>query len=293
MADDGTCIRLPDDVLSYRDDIFYDLVREKCGETVEEMFKSQKIRSVQTLLRIADVFDFINYDSDDLNALKQKVGFRLRTGKYQIKCGILTDVDSFLKGLRDVNDNVSKAVSTDPNRNSFALSRDLLATHPFLLTLIEYYSTKSHEDNDMNTPFLHSFLENIKQNLARPKSSFQYEEQVKRFAVSLFILAGRNAYEFVRVNIPGAFPSISSIQSMLDEEERHLMGGEFRFDILRRQLSSSGANIAFCSEDCTTIIPRVVYDANSNSFVGFCLPLVQGRPISEPYRTDSLTELER
>ena len=67
-------MHLPDDFLSYRDDFFYDLVREKCGETVEEMFKWQKIRSVQSLLRIDDVFNFMNIDSDELNALKQKVG---------------------------------------------------------------------------------------------------------------------------------------------------------------------------------------------------------------------------
>jgi hypothetical protein len=293
MAYSAAHIHLPDDVLSYHDDVFYDLVRERCGETVEEMFKWQKIRSVQSLLRIEDVFDLMNYDSDDLKTMKQKVGFRLCTGKYQIKCGILTDVDSFLQGLKYVNDIASEATSIHRDEDNSAISPDLLRKHPLLLSLIEYYSTKVHDDNDMNTSFLHSLLQNITRNLARPKNSYRYDETVKRFAVSLFILAGRNAYEFVQVNIPGAFPSISSIQSVLDEEERNMIEGEYRFDILWRQLSSTDTKIAFCSEDCTAVIPRVVYDATSNSFVGFSLTLDQGLPIRGQYRTESLAELER
>ena len=286
-------MHLPDDVLSYRDDVFYDLVRDKCGETVEEMFKWQKIRSVQSLLRIDDVFGFMNYDSDELNELKQKVGFRLRTGSYQIRCGILADVDSLRQALEHLHDNVSASAPTDHNANDVTVSRELLHKHPLLLTLIEYYSTKGHEDKDMNMSFLHSFLENITRNMTRPKNSYRYDEHVKRFAVSLFILAGRNAYEFARANIPGALPSISSIQTLLDEEEKHMVEGEYRFDVLQRQLSLTDTNIAFCSEDSTAIIPRVVYEASSNSFIGITLPLQQGRPISESYRTDSLTELER
>ena len=146
-------------------------------------------------------------------------GFRLRTGSYQIRCGILTDVASLLQALKHLNDNVSATAPTDHNANDVTVSRELLHKHPLLLTLIEYYSTKGHEDKDMNMSSLHSFLENITRNMTRPKNSYRYDEHVKRFAVSLFILAGRNAYGFASVNIPGALPSISSIQTLLDEEE--------------------------------------------------------------------------
>ncbi|CAF3216555.1 unnamed protein product [Rotaria sp. Silwood2] len=285
-------IDLPHDVLSYHDNIFYDLVRGKCGGIVEEIFKFQKIRSAQTLLRITDIFDFMSYDSDDLNVLKQKVGFRLNNGQYQIKPGILMDVDSFLQSLRIANDNLLKAVPIDYSSDNFTISQDFLRKHPIIMSLIQYYSIEQLNSDDTGMSFLNSLMKNITQNLSRPKNSYRYNEHVKRFAVSLYILAGRNAYEFVRINIPGAFPSTSTIQSFLDEEERHMKEGEFRFDIVRRHLSLTNTNIAFCSEDCTAIIPKVAYDINSNSFVGFSLPLDVGRPITDHYRTESFAQLE-
>ncbi|CAF1407076.1 unnamed protein product, partial [Rotaria sordida] len=186
-------IDLPHDVLSYHDDIFYDLVRDKCGGIVEEIFKLQKIRSAQTLLRITDVFDFMNYDSDDLNVLKQKVGFRLNNGQYQIKPGILMDVNSFLQSLRIANDNLLKAVPIDHSDDHFTISQDFLRKHPIIMSLIQYYSIE--------------------------------------------------------------------------------------------QLNSGDT-------DCTAIIPKVTYDINSNSFVGFSLPLDEGRPITDHYRTESFAQLE-
>ncbi|CAF4732807.1 unnamed protein product, partial [Rotaria sp. Silwood2] len=68
------------------------------------MFKLQKIRSVQSLLRINDVFDFINYDFAELTALKKQVGFRLQNGTFQIRTGIRMDVGSFIQALQNVHD---------------------------------------------------------------------------------------------------------------------------------------------------------------------------------------------
>ncbi|CAF4142252.1 unnamed protein product [Rotaria sordida] len=146
-----TPIDLPHDVLSYHDDIFYDLVRDKCGGIVEEIFKLQKIRSAQTLLRITDVFDFMNYDSDDLNVLKQKVGFRLNNGQYQIKPGILMDVNSFLQSLRIANDNLLKAVPIDHSSDHFTISQDFLRKHPIIMSLIQYYSIEQLNSGDTDT----------------------------------------------------------------------------------------------------------------------------------------------
>ncbi|CAF4713295.1 unnamed protein product, partial [Rotaria sp. Silwood2] len=83
---------LSDDFLLYNDDAFDVLVRDKCGTVVEEMFKLQKIRSVQSLLRINDVFDFINYDFAELTAFKKQIGFQLQNGTFQIRTGIRMNV---------------------------------------------------------------------------------------------------------------------------------------------------------------------------------------------------------
>ena len=164
--------------------------------------------------------------------------------------------------------------------------------HPIIPSLIQYYSTAQLNDDDNGLPFLNSLIENIILNLSRSKNSYRYNKPVNKFSVTLYILAGRNAYEFMRLNISGTFPSVSTIQSFLDEEERNIKKGEFRFDIVRHHLTSTNTHIAFCSEDCTAIIPKVTHDINSNSFVGFSLLLVEGCPITDYYRTDSLTQLE-
>ena len=80
-------------LLPYHDDVFYDLVRDKCGIVVEEMFRLQNIRTVQSLLRISDVFEFLNYDSAELSALKIQVDFELQNRKFQMKVGIRFDVN--------------------------------------------------------------------------------------------------------------------------------------------------------------------------------------------------------
>ena len=66
-------------------------MRDKCGAVVEEIIRLQKIRPIQTLLRIKNVFDFMAYDSDDLNGLKQNVGFYVKSDEYQTQSGILED----------------------------------------------------------------------------------------------------------------------------------------------------------------------------------------------------------
>ncbi|CAF1210152.1 unnamed protein product [Rotaria sordida] len=218
-----THMLLPDDVLSYHDDVFYDLVRDKCGIVVEEMFHLQNIRSVQSLLRINDVFDFINYDSAELTALKKMVGFELQNGKFQIKAGIRFDVDAFIEALRNVSDKLLQPMSTDHQCDDLIISQEFLVKHPLLKTVIEFYLTIDNNDNDSNLSFLTVLIDNIIQNLALPKNAYRYNEQVQKFAMSLYILADRNAYEFVRMNIPGAIPAVSTIQSSLDREENQII----------------------------------------------------------------------
>lgn len=168
-----TPINLPHDVFSYHDQDFYDLVRDKCGGVVEQIFRFQEIRSAQTLLRITDVFDFMNYDSNDLNELKQKVRFRLNNGQYQIKSGILTDINSFLEALRIINDHLLQAVPIDHNNHNITLSQDFLRKHPIVMSLIRYYSMIQLNDDDSGMSFLNSLMENITQNLSLPKNSYR------------------------------------------------------------------------------------------------------------------------
>ena len=61
---------------------------------------------------------------------------------------------------------------------------------------------------------------------------------------------------------------------------------------MERHLSSAGTNIAFSSEYCTAIVPKVTFDAKTNSFVGFSLPITEGLPQSSYFQTESAAQLE-
>ncbi|CAF4513058.1 unnamed protein product, partial [Rotaria magnacalcarata] len=90
----------------------------------------------------------MNYDSDDLNVLKQKVGFRLNNGQYLIKPGILMDFDSFLQSLRMTNVNLPKATPIDCNNDNLTIAQDFLVKYPIIMSLIQYYSTEQLNPDD-------------------------------------------------------------------------------------------------------------------------------------------------
>ncbi|CAF2142265.1 unnamed protein product [Rotaria magnacalcarata] len=58
----------------------------------------------------------------------------------------------------------------------------------------------------------------------------------------------------------------------------------YRYDSIVRHI---------CAEDCTATVSKIVYDTQTNTFIGFSLPLDQnGLPIAKSYSTDSFTCLE-
>ncbi|CAF4854131.1 unnamed protein product, partial [Rotaria socialis] len=48
---------------------------------------------------------------------------------------------------------------------------------------------------------------------------------------------------------------------------------------------------AVCSEDATAVIKKVTYNAATNTFTGFSLPLERGIPVARHFQTDSFDEL--
>ena len=187
MVQTTTSINFPHDVLSYQDDVFYDLVRNQCGPIVEETFQIQKIRSVQTLLRIPNVFEFMSYDSPDLNEIKKKAAFRLSDDTYQIRSGIKMEIDLFLQSLIQVDDKLSQSRSILDN-DDMSISQDLLHKHAILLSLIKYYSKEKDNIDSTGRSFLSSFIDNLTQNLSRSKSSYRYNEHVQKFSVVFLFL---------------------------------------------------------------------------------------------------------
>ena len=94
------------------------------------------------------------------------------------------------------------------------------------------------------------------------------------------------------MNIPDTIPAVSTIQSCLNGEECQIVKDEFCFDTLKRKFILNDKSIAFCAEDCTSVIPTVTCNAASNTHVGFSLPLSNGLPVCKYFQAESLAKLE-
>ena len=77
------------------------------------------------------------------------------------------------------------------------------------------------------------------------------------------MLGGRNAYEFVRMNLPGSLPGLSALDESLNRAGAAIEESEFRFDALRHHQKSFGYQIACCSEDSTAIVKKICYNATT------------------------------
>ncbi|CAF3816716.1 unnamed protein product [Rotaria sp. Silwood1] len=126
----------------------------------------------------------------------------------------------------------------------------------------------------------------------RVKCRFSYDSSIREFASCIFILGGRNVYEFIRINIPGLLPSLTVIQALIDSSTNNLQEGEFRYDAMSDYLSSKRSKFVFAAEDCTSVIPKITYNVQSNTFTGFTPPLKDGLPQINTFSTESFSKLE-
>jgi len=115
---------------------------------------------------------------------------------------------------------------------------------------------------------------------------------MKDFASVLYILGGKQVYEFIRINIIGALPNLTTLNKIISSTDAILREGRFCFDTLKEYLNSLNVKYGFCAEDCTGIIKKIKYDVNTNSFVGFVTQFSNGIPVLDCYKTDSFEQLE-
>ncbi|CAF3638763.1 unnamed protein product [Rotaria sp. Silwood1] len=265
----------PHNVLEFRDAAFFDLVGQFCGEDIVEYLQ---------LLR---------QDYVELAIVKKKLAFCRSDGSCIIKIGIQHDVDKLLNSLRNASINNEQMTTAVTNENDLIIPFEILQEYSILKGLINFFITSSQNSHPTDKPFLHYFLEHFLSNLTVAESRYRYNEQVLDFAVCLSILAGHNAYEFLRINMPGALPSLITIQAKLSKAGFRALEGEFRYDDMNKYMNEINSKFAFCSEDCTSTLRRIVYDVRSNSFIGFTPPLDEnGMPHIKYFRTNSIEDLK-
>ena len=253
------------DIGNIKSDVFFRLVEQMTSDIEVEILKAQGINNVRCLLRANDLYSIFKIDSEELEDLRDRACMKLKDGQYMVRPAIKKNleycIDEFKRRLPDQQPYRSEHIQPD-------------------------FSDEKREC------FMNTFIQNLSDNMNRSKHRYQYNAAVRRFSSAVYGLGGRNLYQFLRLNLPGAFPSIPTLESYSNEYCTRIEEGEFRFAQLKDYLNKINCSFVYASEDCTGIVSKVQYDTETNSFVGFCAPLVNSFPAIRRYQTDSLSQLE-
>ena len=159
-----------------------------------------------------------------------------------------------------------------------SISTELLDRFPHLAAVIELCKTISRVPDQNDHSSLILILNNICVNLSRSKNNYRHSSYATHFALSLFIYAGRNAYRFVSLNVPGLLRSMTTVRKTLVNSSFRMHEAQFRYVAVADNFALINSTLTFAAEDCTSVIAKVVYDSASNSFVGFTTLIKQGIP---------------
>ncbi|CAF2946873.1 unnamed protein product [Rotaria sp. Silwood2] len=139
--------------------------------------------------------------------LLKKLGFVTVDGNYHLRLGCQNSIERLLLLVK------SKKQALDKNFDVL----DNNVENDIVKKLKGLFKHRLDTSNEIDVPFLVPLIKNIFENLEKMKNKYSYDYLIQQFALSLFILGGRNCYEFVRLNLPGAIPHISNIQSLTKE----------------------------------------------------------------------------
>ena len=282
----------PPNIFLLKGKIFHDFLETTFSTEIKELARLQGFSSADSLLYSKEnILDFLLIDSNDtnLNHLKQLAAFRGSNGTWMVKVGIQYDVDCLMSNLRRAEHQENKASSD----GSILVSTTILSHFPWLESLILFCQNSMFVKDGNDLAFLSVFVQNIANNLTKSPYHNRYVQVIEEFAFVLYVLGGRQAYEFVRINLPGSLPCMSTLAKLFNENKEQLREGEFRFDSMKNHLEPMNVKYAFASEDCTGIIKKVSYDRQSNSFIGFTLPLHHsGFPQPSAFHIETFSDLE-
>ncbi|CAF2794674.1 unnamed protein product [Rotaria sp. Silwood2] len=252
------------EISNLKSDNFFHFIEEMTSDIEVEILKVQGINNALSLLRSQDMFSIFKIDCEELKDLRKRACLQLKNGEYMIRPAIKENLDYCINVLKNkLNDQQSY---TSQN--------------------VEQSSPKQ------SNCFVDKFLNNFSANMNRSKCHYQYSANTQRFALSVYALGGRNVYQFLRLNLPGAFPSIPTLEAYCNEYYTPIEEGEFRFDELATYSKTIKCSSGFVSEDCAGVISKVQYNVTTNSFVELCPELDNGIPIRRQYQTDDFHELE-
>ncbi|CAF5152503.1 unnamed protein product, partial [Rotaria magnacalcarata] len=210
-----------------------------------------------TIDQLTQVFTFEIYE---LKGLKKSLGFTTSDGNFHLRLGHRKLLEHLLSLVH-----AKKAVSVKNRElsNNF-IENDI---NKKLIELLKH-QTPNLSDG-YNVSILIPWIINIFQNLKTTKNKYSYDMHIQQFALLIYMLGGRNCYEFLRLNLSGSLPHISNMESLIRNQEMRMTESEFQFQLIKEHLKSNKCNYVFIAEDATSSICRIDYDATSNSFIGF------------------------
>ena len=71
----------------------FDFIQSFCGKDEADLLAIQSIRSVDSFLSVEDVYSIFSLDSEDLDAIQKRCGFRNRNGLCTVRSGIKSSLD--------------------------------------------------------------------------------------------------------------------------------------------------------------------------------------------------------
>lgn len=149
--------------------------------------------------------------------------------------------------------------------------------------------TRSHTHTVLN-----KLLVIANRNVDRKKEGYRFDDDIKKFASYLRLLAGPYAYETLQKNLELCLPSLSSTNRYVRRMSHNIVEGVVRAADLAKYLKDRNLPpFVSLSEDATRITGIVQYDARTNQLVGFVLPVDEktGMPIPFSFQARSADEI--
>ena len=229
-------VDLPSDIFALKGNTFHEFLESMFRIEIRELARLQGFSTAYSLIHSSGhLLDCLEIDSDDssLLAIKQLVAFSQRDGTWIVKAGIQFDVESLISSIRRAE---QQRKIIQPN-GSIIVSSDVLRAFPWLMAVITFCQNESCSSRS-DLVFLASFIENVSNNVIKSPSRHRYSTIIEHFAFVLLMLGGRQAYELIRINLPGSVPCTSTLISMYTEKREQLTEGQFRFDAIGKFFES-------------------------------------------------------
>ncbi|CAF4993608.1 unnamed protein product [Rotaria sp. Silwood1] len=279
-----TITEISDDMMNLSYDKFYDFLDIVLNKDLSNLFRVQAIREMSSLssLTVDELIEILNYDIVELHSIREKLGFISSDGRFHLRLGFRNLLERLLSLVKLKKNSLIKNLELTQENTINDMYKKLM----------HIWKQAPSSSNENKTPILILWINNIFKNLKKSKNKFSYDEYIQQFSLLLLILGGRNCYEFLRLNLPGALPHVSNVELLMKNQDVRIVECNFRFDLLRDYTQSNNCNYVFSAEDSTGSICRVEYDAHSNSFIGFSTPLVHGVPKPNFFQTERFDELK-